>query len=395
MKTNNLTPEERRIGMSLAAIFGLRMLGLFLILPVFAIFASNFPGGDDVTMIGIAIGAYGLTQACLQIIYGAASDRWGRKPVIVFGLILFIVGSVIAALADHLNWIIVGRVIQGAGAISAAVTALASDLIPPEKRTRVMAMIGSSIGLVFALSLVMAPILYSWVGMAGIFWLTAAMALGAIVLLLKVVPPAPPIQHAAPVPLAEVLFHPQLARLNFGVFALHLTQTALWVLIPSALVVGGLEVSEHWKIYLPAVLLSFVIMVPAIIRAEKHGQMKSIFTSAVVLLLVVSMGFYQADATPLSLGLWLTLFFVAFNILEATQPSLISRIAPPQAKGKALGLYNTLQAIGLFAGGSLGGWIAKNYGGDAVFLFCALLAIGWLGLVFNMNFPAQSKPAPV
>ena len=390
---NGLTPLERRIGMSLAAIFGLRMLGLFLILPVFAVFAQDLPGGDDLTLVGIAIGAYGITQACLQIVYGAASDRFGRKPVIIFGLILFIAGSAIAAVATNLNWIIVGRVIQGMGAISAAVTALASDLIPPEKRTRVMAMIGSSIGLVFALSLVLAPVLYSWVGMAGIFWLTAALALGAIVLLLKVVPPAPLILPSAPVPLAEVLFHPELARLNFGVFALHLTQTALWVLIPSALVVGGLDIGKHWQVYLPAVLLSFVVMIPAIIRAEKYGQMKSIFTAAVVLLLLVDGGFYQASSSPLVLGVWLTLFFVAFNVLEATQPSLISRIAPPQAKGKALGLYNTLQALGLFAGGALGGWLSKNFGAGAVFIFCALLALSWLGLVLGMKFPVQSKPA--
>lgn len=392
-----LNPTERRIGMSLAAIFGLRMLGLFLILPVFAVFARDFPGGDNLTKVGIAIGAYGITQACLQIAYGAASDRWGRKPVILFGLALFVVGSAIAALATNLDWIIVGRVIQGMGAISAAVTALAADLIPVEKRTRVMAMIGSSIGLVFALSLVIAPILFGLIGMAGIFWLTAALAIGAMVLLVKVIPDAPPALTTAPAPLWAVITHPQLARLNFGVFALHLTQTALWVLIPSALVTGGLQVAQHWQVYLPAVLLSFVVMVPAIIRAEKYGQMKSIFTAAVVLLLCVDGGLSASGTSALELGLWLTLFFVAFNILEATQPSLISRIAPPQSKGKAMGLYNTLQALGLFAGGSLGGWLSKHYGGTAVFVFCALLALVWLALAYTMTFPNTSvgtKTAP-
>lgn len=389
-----LSPTERRIGMSLAAIFALRMLGLFLILPVFAVFARDFPGGDDVTLIGITLGAYGITQAFLQIAYGAASDRWGRKPVIVFGLILFIVGSILAATADHLYGILAGRVIQGAGAISAAVTALAADLIPAEKRTRVMAMIGSSIGLVFALSLVLAPIFYAHLGMSGIFWLTAALAAGAILLLLKVIPTPAMTPRGEPVSLISVLSHPQLARLNFGVFALHLTQTALWVLIPAALVSSGLSLDAHWKIYLPAVLFSFMVMVPAIIQAEKRGKMRNVFTSAVGLLLVVSIGFYQAETTPLTLGLWLTLFFVAFNILEATQPSLISRIAPPQAKGKALGVYNTLQAVGLFVGGSLGGWLAKHYGGGSVFLFCGLLAACWLALVFTMHFPAQSRPVP-
>ena len=237
--TDSLSPEERRTGMSLAAIFGLRMLGLFLILPVFAIHARHIPGGDDLTLVGLALGAYGLTQACLQIAWGAASDRWGRKPVIVAGLLLFALGSAVAALAPDIHWIIVGRVLQGAGAISAAVSALAADLTREQHRTKIMAMIGSSIGLVFAGSLVAAPILFSLVGMSGIFWLTGFLALAAILVLLKVVPPAPPPVAGPAVSLASVLLEPQLARLNFGVFALHLTQTAMWVLVPAALVQYG------------------------------------------------------------------------------------------------------------------------------------------------------------
>lgn len=392
--TDRLSPEERRTGMSLAAIFGLRMLGLFLVLPVFAVFAQGFPGGDDLTLVGLALGAYGLTQACLQIAWGSASDRWGRKPVIVAGLILFAIGSAVAALAPNIHWIIVGRVLQGAGAISAAVTALAADLTREQHRTKVMAMIGSSIGLVFAGSLVAAPILYAAIGMSGIFWLTGALALAAIVVLLKVVPPAPPPVAGPPVALASVLFEPQLARLNFGVFALHLTQTAMWVLVPSALIqYGGLPMAEHWKVYLPAVLLSFVVMVPAVIAAEKKGRMKTVFASAIALLLLVQAGFYFAGQSLWTLALWLTLFFVAFNILEATQPSLISRIAPPQAKGKALGLYNTLQAVGLFVGGVAGGLLAKNLGSGAVFAACGLLALIWLGLARSLQVPQRRTTA--
>lgn len=388
--TDRLSPEERRTGMSLAAIFGLRMLGLFLVLPVFAVFAQGFPGGDDLTLVGLALGAYGLTQACLQIAWGSASDRWGRKPVIVAGLILFAIGSAVAALAPDIHWIIVGRVLQGAGAISAAVTALAADLTREQHRTKIMAMIGSSIGLVFAGSLVAAPILYAAIGMSGIFWLTGALALAAIVVLLKVVPAAPPPVAGPPVALASVLFEPQLARLNFGVFALHLTQTAMWVLVPSALIQhGGLPVAEHWKVYLPAVLLSFVVMVPAVIAAEKKGRMKMVFACAIALLLLVQAGFYFAGQSLWTLALWLTLFFVAFNILEATQPSLISRIAPPQAKGKALGLYNTLQAVGLFVGGVAGGLLAKHLGTGAVFAACGLLALVWLGLARSLQVPQR------
>lgn len=392
--TDRLSPEERRTGMSLAAIFGLRMLGLFLVLPVFAVFAQDFPGGDDLTMVGLALGAYGLTQACLQIVWGSASDRWGRKPIIVAGLLLFALGSAIAALAPNIHWIIVGRVIQGAGAISAAVTALAADLTREQHRTKVMAMIGSSIGLVFAGSLVAAPLLYAAIGMSGIFWLTGILALGAIFVLLKVVPAAPPPIPGPPVPLLSVLLEPQLARLNFGVFALHLTQTALWVLVPAALIqYGGLPMAEHWKVYLPAVLLSFVVMVPAVIAAEKKGMMKPVFAGAIALLLLVQVGFYFASQSLWSITLWLTLFFVAFNILEATQPSLISRIAPPHAKGKALGLYNTLQAVGLFVGGTAGGLLAKHFGGGAVFAACGLLALVWLGLARSLQVPLRKPVA--
>lgn len=386
-----LTSQERLTGLSLAAIFGLRMLGLFLILPVFTVFAQTFPGGDDLTRVGIALGAYGLTQACLQIAYGAASDRWGRKPVIVFGLLLFIVGSVVAALATHLDTIIMGRILQGAGAISAAITALAADLTPPDKRTRIMAMIGASIGLVFALSLVIAPALYGWVGMSGIFWLTALLGVLAIVTLLKVVPVAPLCaERLPPAPLLEVLKHPQLLPLNVGVFTLHLTQTALWVLIPSALVAGGMPVVTHWQIYLPAVLLSFTVMVPAILQAEKKGRMRQVLISAVLLLLLVDLGLSGAGSSIGLLAFWLILFFVAFNILEAIQPSLISRIAPPQSKGKAMGLYNTLQALGLFAGGALGGWLSQQVGSGSVFCLCALLALGWLLLIARLKLPTFS-----
>lgn len=391
-----LSPAERRAGLSLAAIFGLRMLGLFLVLPVFAVGARTLPGGDNLTLVGLAIGAYGLTQACLQIFYGSASDRFGRKPVIVFGLLLFAAGSVLAAMAPDIYWMIAGRVLQGAGAISAAVSALAADLTRETHRTKVMAMIGSSIGLVFAGSMVAAPLLYGAIGLSGIFWLTAALALGAIVVLLKVVPAAPRPVPGPPVSLAEVLWHPQLLRLNFGVFALHLMQTAMWVLVPAALLhQGGLETPAHWQVYLPAVLLSFVVMVPAIIAAEKYGRMKPVFRAAIILLGLVQLGFYALANNVWWLAGWLTLFFVAFNILEATQPSLISRIAPPQAKGKALGLYNTLQALGLFTGGAAGGWLARTFGPETVFVACGALALVWLLLAAGMQVPErQRSPVP-
>ena len=392
--TDRMSPEERRAGASLASIFALRMLGLFLILPVFSVYAKTLPGGDNLALVGFALGAYGLTQALFQIPYGIASDIWGRKLVIVIGLLVFALGSFVAAAAPDLHWIIVGRVLQGAGAISAAVTALAADLTREEHRTKVMAMIGSSIGLVFALSLVGAPLLYGLIGMGGLFALTGVLALLAIVLLLKAVPPAPASQGHAKLPLRQVLFNGDLFRLNLGIFVLHMMQMAMFVVLPHALVDhGGLAASEHWKVYLPAVLVSFAIMVPAIIAAERKDKMAAIFRGAVALLIIVQTGLFFFGQALWTLAFWLMLFFVAFNILEATLPSLVSRTAPPTAKGAALGVYNTTQAIGLFIGGAGGGYIAQRFGDNAVFAACAGLALLWLAVAGSMNFPRRRDAA--
>ncbi|MCM8594208.1 MFS transporter [Accumulibacter sp.] len=392
--TDRMSREERRAGISLAAVFALRMLGLFLILPVFAIHARELPSGDDAALVGMALGAYGLTQACLQIAYGAASDRFGRKPVIVVGLLLFAAGSFVAAGASDIYLVIVGRVLQGSGAISAAVTALAADLTREQHLTKVMAMIGSSIGLMFALSMVAAPLLYSLVGMSGIFALTGVLALLAIALVLKVVPAAPmvPRQPAWP-SFIEVLTDGRLQRLNFGVLALHLMLTAMWVVLPAELVqAGGLPVSDHWQVYLPALLLSFLVMVPAIVLAERFAHVKLVFNLAIGMLIVVEAGFGLFANGLHSLFVCLTLFFTAFNVLEAMQPSLISRIAPSHAKGAALGIYNTTQAIGLFLGGVIGGTLAKNAGALAVWTVGAALAAVWL--ILGLTLPASALRRP-
>ena len=386
---DGMSRDEKRAGVSLASIFALRMLGLFLILPVFAIHAQTIPGGDDLTLVGIALGAYGLTQAMFQIPFGMAADTYGRKRVIITGLLLFAFGSAVAALATDIWWTILGRVLQGAGAISAAVTALAADLTREQHRTKVMAMIGSSIGLVFAVSMVGAPLLYVGIGMPGIFALTGVLAMLAIFVVLRVVPAAPAVpRQPAWQSFVEVLSHRQLLRLNFGVFALHLMLTAMWVLLPSELIsTGALPVAEHWKVYLPALLLSFVIMLPAIVVGERFGHMKLIFNAAIVLLLAVQAGFGLFAHGLYGLAFWLMLFFVAFNILEATQPSLISRMAPPHAKGAALGVYNTTQALGLFLGGVIGGVLTKYAGAGAVWAGGAALTLLWLVLGLTMVMP--------
>jgi len=374
-----MSRDEIRAGGALASIFALRMFGLFLILPVFAIHAQTIPGGDDMLLVGIALGAYGLTQAMFQIPFGMASDAFGRKKVIVIGLLLFAFGSAVAALAPDIWWTIFGRVLQGAGAISAAVTALAADLTREQHRTKVMAMIGSSIGLVFAISLVAAPALYAAIGMDGLFWMTAILALAAIGLVTHVVPPAPPPPQGPRPPFRDVLFDSRLLRLNFGIFTLHMVQMAMFVVVPGLLLkYGDLPLASHWKVYLPAVLASFVLMVPAIIYAEKRNKVKPVFVFAIALLAatLLAMWLGSTDFTVVAGGL--LSFFVAFNILEAMLPSLISRIAHPNAKGAALGVYNTTQAFGLFLGGALGGWLVKNYDAGAVFIGGTAMAMLWL-----------------
>ncbi len=387
---------EIRASASLASIFALRMLGLFLILPVFAVHAKTLPGGNSATMVGLALGIYGLTQSFGQIPLGAASDRYGRKRVIVIGLLLFAIGSLICALADDIYWVIFGRAVQGAGAISAAVTAFIADATREEHRTKAMAMVGGSIGLTFAGSLVGAPLLYDWIGMSGMFYLIGILSIAAIFVVVYITPEAPPLPKK-PASFTEVLRDPELMRLNYGVFALHVTQMAMFVVVPAALISQvGLPVQEHWKVYLPVVLVSFALMLPPIFIGEKRGKMKQVFVLAIALLLLVQLGlmalFMLRGAPAWILVAMLLLFFVAFNVLEATQPSLVSRIAPAAGRGAALGVYNTLQALGLFCGGAFGGWLVQNTGPSSVFILGAVLTLAWLIIAANMkNLPRRSQ----
>jgi len=384
-----MSPTELRAGFSLASLFGLRMLGLFLILPVFVLHAPSLRDGDNLTLVGIALGAYGLTQAILQLPFGMASDRFGRKPMIAIGLVIFSLGSFLAASATDIYTAIAGRSLQGAGAISAVVVALAADLTREQHRTKTMAMIGATIGFAFALSLVVAPALYNWVGMHGLFTLTGVLALGGLVIVFGLVPDAPAHveAHAGPAPsLFAVLCNPELARLNFGIFTLHLVQMAMFIVIPPALVTAGLPVARHWMAYLPVVLFSFVLMVPPIMYADRQNRPRPVMVGAIALMLLVQIGLAFAGAA----GLWalvvlLLFFFVAFNVLEAMLPSLVSRIAPEQARGAAIGVYNTTQTLGLFAGGLAGGWLARHFSSQAVFVLGSVLTLAWLGLAVGMR----------
>jgi MFS family permease len=393
---STMTPLERRASGSLATIFAARMLGLFLVLPVFALEAARFPGGDDPAKIGLAMGIYGLTQGLLQIPFGLASDRFGRKRVIIIGLLIFAFGSFIAAAASTLDWLVVGRSLQGAGAVSAAVTALLADQTRDEVRTKAMALVGASIGLMFALSLVAAPLLAAQIGLHGLFAVTGALALGCIAVVAWWTPPEP-LQHKN-MPrgkLSEVLTHAGLLRLDVGVFILHAVQLAMWVAVPALLVSAGLSKEAHWKVYLPAVLASFVVMGATLFPLERRGYLRAVFLGAVGLIAVVQVGLWIVEPQPgiASLALLLFVFFCGFNVLEASQPSMASRIAPPHARGAALGVYNTLQSLGFFAGGALGGWMAANVGHRGLFAACAAMMLLWLAVAWPMTAPVPRRTA--
>ena len=386
LRAGRMTPAEMRAGMSLAGVFGLRMLGLFLILPVFAVHAPQLAGGDDLTLVGAALGAYGLAQAILQIPFGVASDRWGRKPVIYAGLAIFAAGSLLAAAASDIWTAIAGRTLQGAGAISSVVVALAADLTRAEHRTKVMAMIGATIGFAFALSLVAAPALYQWIGMPGLFALTAALCIAAMLVVRTLVPEPPaPAARPAGAGMHEVL-QPELLRLNLGIFVLHVVQMAMFVVVPTLLVEAGLPLPAHWRLYLPVVLVSFAVMTPPILYADRRNRQKPVLLAAVALLITVEAALIFSTSV-LAYGAALLAFFVAFNVLEALLPSLVSRIAPAHARGAAIGVYNTTQTLGLFFGGLGGGWLAKHYGAAAVFAVCALLSTLWLAAASAMRAP--------
>jgi MFS family permease len=392
-----MTALERRSSSALAFIYALRMLGLFLVLPVFALQAPLYPGGSDAVLVGLAMGIYGLTQGVLQLPLGMLSDRLGRKKVIVAGLLVFAAGSFAAAMADSLLGLIIGRALQGGGAISAVVTALLADQTRDEVRTKAMALVGASIGLMFALSLVAAPVLVGLHGLPGLFVLTGTLALAGIAVVVWGVPPEPG-QHKAVVrgSLAAVLRHGPTMRLNFGVFVLHALLLAMWVGVPQLLVDAGLPQQHHWWVYLPAVTLSFFVMAASLFPLERRGYLRAVFLGAVGIIGLVEAALaLSAGASPsvAALAVLLFLFFCGSNILEAAQPSMASRLAPPEARGTAMGVYNTLQSLGFFAGGAVGGWLTKHVGVQGLFATCAALMLVWLVVAWPMRAPGRRHTA--
>jgi len=391
-----MTPTERRASLGLASIYGLRMLGLFIILPIFAIYAQDLPGGESHLLIGIALGAYGLTQAILQIPMGWASDRFGRKPVIYLSLVLFAIGSFVAASAHDIYWIIAGRVIQGAGALNAAVMALTADLTREEHRTKAMAMIGMTIGVTFSLSLVLSPVLYRHIGVPGIFALTGVLAVLAMAVVAFVIPnPAITRFHsdteANTGKIREVLRNKDLLRLDFGIFALHAILMSVFMQVPFLLKNDGLDAIHHWQVYLPVMLVAFVLMVPPIIVAEKKAKLKPVFMGAVALAALAQFSLLMLHDSLWGIAVALLVFFTSFNVLEATLPSMISKIAPLSAKGTAMGVYSSVQFLGAFFGATMGGALMQHVGGDAVFIFAIVLLLLWLLVSAGMQPPAAVR----
>lgn len=388
-----MTPAERRATASLASIYGLRLLGMFVILPVFALYAERLPGGHSHTLIGIALGAYGLTQALLQIPFGWASDRWGRKPVIYSGLAILAFGSFVAAMATDLTWVIVGRCLQGAGAISAAVLALTADLTRDCVRTTAMAIIGITIAATFALSLILGPLLDGLMGVPGIFVLTGLLALAAIAVVRFAVPDPGHAAAPARVPgaLARAARDPQLLRLSYGTFTLHAVLMALFTQVPFALRDNGLAAAQHWWMYLPVLVVSIALMLPFLRRIDRPGQAKPAMLGAIVILLGSLGGVACSLHSLAALAITLTLFFAALNLLEALLPSLVSKYATPEGRGAAIGVNSSAQFLGAFAGAAFGGWLAEHVGNASVFAFCMVLVGTWLAVALTMAHPVRNN----
>ena len=398
-----MTGRERRAVGSLALLYCFRMLGLFMVLPLLALYASDLADATP-TMIGLALGVYGLTQATLQIPFGWLSDRVGRKPVIIFGLLLFALGSVIAAMADSMNGIILGRTLQGSGAIASTVMALVADLTREEQRTKAMALVGISIGLSFAVAMVLGPVVAAVGGLAGVFWFTAVLAavgIGIVILLV-------PTPHSATGDHQEEgarlgfigrgLVDAGLVRLNFGVFVLHFILVACFLVLPGVLEqTFGVGREQHWMVYLPVLLLSVVGMVPLMILAERGKRPRQMFLLGIALIFA-AIGVLGFTATNLLFygGLWL--FFVGFNYLEATLPSLVSKTVFAGGKGTAMGVYSSCQFMGAFAGGAGGGWLLDHLGSGVLTGVCLALAAGWWLAVQTGPMPKDVKnitPTPL
>ncbi|MDD5227466.1 MAG: MFS transporter [Methylococcales bacterium] len=390
--TSPITSLEKRAISTLAGVYALRMLGLFMILPVLSLFAKELDGATP-ALIGLAMSIYGLPQVVLQIPFGLMSDKFGRKKLIIIGLVLFFAGSVVAASSNDIYGVLIGRALQGVGAISAVIMALVADLTQEIHRTKAMATIGISIGMSFGAGIVAGPIIAAMFGgIHGVFWTTAFLTLLAIATVIYIVPnPEKSKLHRdaefVPADAMAALKNPELLRLDYGIFILHLILMAIFVVVPTLMRDAGLEKGTEWQVYLPVFVISMALIVPFIILAEKKRQMKKVFLGAIVTLSIAAIGFAFLHENLVTLIVFLSVFFCGFNLLEATLPSLVSKTAPADLKGTAMGAYSSSQFLGLFCGGLVGGWFNGQFGVTAVFLVCAALALSWFWVSFFMKEP--------
>jgi MFS family permease len=392
---NPMTSVERRAVGALALLYSFRMLGLFMVLPVLALYAADMEGASPL-MIGLALGAYGFSQAFLQIPLGWLSDRIGRRPVILGGLAVFALGSAVAAQADSVGWIVVGRLLQGAGAIAGTVMALVADVTNEEQRTKAMAIVGASIGLSFALSMVLGPLLAGIVGLQGVFAVTTALALSGMLIIVLMLPRHIQQQRHAEVGaraglIGSVLRDPVLRRFNFGIFSLHFILTASFLAIPAVIENGlGVERAEHWQVYLPVLVISILGMLPMLRRAERGGQVRAMLLTAIVMLLASIPAMLLAPVTIL-LYAPLCLYFIAVNYLEASLPSMVSKAVEPAGKGTALGVYSTCQFVGAFLGGSLGGVVLQQAGMTGLAVLCLVPGLVWLASSWRLGLQGPAR----
>lgn len=388
-----MSPRELRASLSLASIFGLRLFGMFIILPVFALHAEGLPGWN-LTLVGVALGAYGFTQALLQIPFGTLSDRHGRKPILYLGLAILAAGSLLCAAAESPWLVILGRMLQGAGAISGVTIAMAADLTRESQRTKAMAIVGSTIGAMFALSFVAGPFLHQAIGVPGIFALTGVLSVAAMLVVRFVVPDAAPQRLVATrAAFLRVLRDPELFRLNVGIFALHVVLMALFVVVPGALVRAGVAPADHWYVYLGAVLAGFVLMLPAIVGPGAARERAVFLVSVATVGVAIAMLAVGAGSLA-GIAAGLVIFFAGFNVLEAKLPALVSRAAPREGTGAATGMYSSVQFLGTFVGGAAGGALAQHGGPTAVLVACGVVILAWLAVAWNMgDFVPAAQPS--
>lgn len=394
-----MNPIEQRAVITLSFIMSLRMIGLFMVLPVFSLYACQLNGATP-TLIGLGMGIYGLFQALFQIPLGSLSDRLGRRPIIFIGLLIFAAGSLIAGCAHSMLMMIIGRSLQGVGAVGSTILAMMADLTREENRTKSMAIAGMSIGLSFAIAMLAGPLLIKWMPIGGLFLLAACFAVLAIVILYLFVP-IPPVLHwhqeTEPEREAffQLLFTPELAKLNIGIFILHTIFTASFIVIPISLYhFSGFSEKSQWLLYLPTLLIACLLSLMCISAAEGKKQLKTYFLGAILLLAIAESLFWLVPNHFACAALGLCAFFGGFSLLEAFLPSLISRTAPPARKGTALGIYSCSQFFGIFVGGLLGGWMYGRFSFSGVYFFCIALSLIWLIIALSMQFPRAAMSPP-